>query len=500
MHAKNHRSHLLHRILGYAAAIGAALLLFAWIRWLGADLSAPAPPPGQELFSHNAASQGFDTLLHVLLALAVIIIVARLTGVLFQRLHQPAVIGEVIAGIVLGPSLLGALWPAASAYLLPADIVPMLSAIAQIGVVLFMFVVGVELNHAPVRNAMNTVIAISHAGIIVPFLLGSALSLILYQGYATSDVPFGVFVLFMGISMSVTAFPVLARILFDRGIQNTRLGSIALSCAASGDVVAWCLLAIVISAAKADARAAVQTVLAAIAFVIFMLVVVRRVIAILVRREANKPQLSQSTLTTLLIALLVSAFFAERIGIHALFGAFLLGATIPHDSTLARNLVARLKDFIVVFFLPVYFAFTGLRTELGLLGSLSDWLFCGLIIAVASAGKFGGAVVAARLTGLRWREGAALGILMNTRGLMELIVLNIGLDMKVLSPTLFVMLVLMAIITTVATTPVLDWLNRDGRLFASLPAPQPTEGSARTLQAADEAAQEHLVETQLTGR
>jgi Kef-type K+ transport system membrane component KefB len=267
--------------------------------------------------------------------------------------------------------------------------------------------------------------------------------------------------------MSVTAFPVLARILFDRGIQHTRLGAIALSCAAAGDVVAWCLLAIVISAAKADSRAAVQTILAAAVFVVFMLVVVRRLTAILVRREADKPEISQSTLTLLLIALLASAFLAERIGIHALFGAFLLGATIPHDSTLARNLVSRLKDFIVVFFLPVYFAFTGLRTELGLLGSSTDWLFCGVIIAVASTGKFGGGLVAARLTGLRWREGAALGILLNTRGLMELIVLNIGLDMNVLSPTLFVMLVLMAIVTTLATTPILDWLNRDGRLFAS---------------------------------
>jgi Kef-type K+ transport system membrane component KefB len=485
MVANNGHRRVLYAVLGYGAASLAALVIFVWIRGLGADLAAPPPLPGQELFTHRAASSGVNTLLHVLLALAVIIVAARLTGMLFQHLRQPAVIGEVIAGIVLGPSVLGALWPEATAYLLPPTIVPTLGAIAQIGVVLFMFVVGVELNHAPIRRAMNTVVAISHAGIIVPFLLGSALALILYRTYATSDVPFGVFVLFMGISMSVTAFPVLARILFDRVIQQTRLGAIALSCAAVGDVVAWCLLAIVISVAKSDPRAGVQTILSAAVFVVFMLVVVRRLIAKLVRREADKPELSQSTLTILLIALLGSAFIAERIGIHALFGAFLLGATIPHDSTLARNLVTRLKDFIVVFFLPVYFAFTGLRTELGLVGSSTDWLFCGLIIAIASMGKFGGGLLAARLTGLRWREGAALGILMNTRGLMELIVLNIGLDMKVLSPTLFVMLVLMAILTTLATTPILDWLNRDGRLFASTPIfavdePDPPQAQAYT--------------------
>ena len=497
MSAKQERRGVLYRVLGYTAASLAALILFFLIRGLGADLTAPPPLQGQALFTRSTENAGFNALLHLLLALTVIIVTARLAGAAFKHLRQPAVIGEVIAGIVLGPSLLGTLWPEASSYLLPSSIVPILGALSQIGVVLFMFVVGVELNHAPLRRSMHTVIAISHAGIIVPFLLGSALSLWLYRGYATSDVPFGVFVLFMGISMSVTAFPVLARILFDRGIQHSGLGSIALSCAASGDVAAWCLLAIVISAAKEDPGAAIQTILAAVLFVAFILLVVRRSMSTLVLREAHREQLSQGTLTTLLIALLTSAFIAERIGLHALFGAFLLGATIPHDSALARNLVARLKDFVVVFFLPVYFAFTGLRTEIGLIGTAGDWLVCGCIIAVASAGKFGGGSVAARLTGQRWRAAAGLGILLNTRGLMELIVLNIGLDMKVLSPRLFVMLVLMAIVTTLATTPILDWLNRDGRLFAT---PPPSGDSAGALQTADEAAEKHLVETQLTSR
>jgi len=460
--------HTLRIIVGYGAVVVAAVVLFLWMRSLGAELVAPAPVLHQQLYGQAAETRKLDTLLHVLLALAVVILAARAVGFVFRRLGQPPVIGEVIAGIFLGPSLLGHFWPAASAYVLPQGIAPFISVIAQIGVILYMFLVGVELNPSHLRRSPNAVLAISLSSIAVPFLLGSALSLFLYPIFATSDVPFAVFFLFMGISMSVTAFPVLARILTDRGMHRSQLGAMALTCAAVGDAAAWCLLAFVVSVAKANMDDAVRTLALSLVFLAFVLLVVRRLVRRVARREEGKAETSQGTMGMIFVALLLSAFAAEWIGIHALFGAFILGATVPHDSALARNLTRQLRDVAVVFFLPAYFAFTGMRTDIGLVTGIEQWLMCGLIVVVASLGKFGGSFLAARVAGLRWRESAALGILMNTRGLMELIVLNIGLDLKVLSPTLFAILVLMAIITTVATTPILDRLNRDRSLLDSV--------------------------------
>ncbi len=458
-------NHAVRIAIGYGIVIVAAVALFVLIRSFGSGLVAPAPSPHQELFGQAADAQTPGTLLHVLLAFAVVIVAARAVGVVFGRLGQPPVIGEVIAGILLGPSLLGHFWPTGFAYVLPSGITPVISVIAQIGVILYMFLVGVELNPSYLRRNSNAVVAISHSSIVFPFVLGSALSLFLYPIYSTSDVPFGVFLLFMGISMSVTAFPVLARILTDRGMHRSRLGTIAVTCAAIVDVTAWCLLAFVVSAAKAHVGEAFQTFALSVLFVAFVLLVPRRLMGALARRMEGRVEISHGTMAMVLAALLLSAFTAEWIGIHALFGAFILGAVVPHDSTLARDLTRRLHDVTVVFFLPAYFAFTGMRTQIGLIDGIEHWIICGLIIVVASLGKFGGSYVAARFAGLRSRESAALGVLLNTRGLMELVVLNIGLDLKVLSPTLYAMLVLMAIATTVATTPILDRLNRDRRLF-----------------------------------
>lgn len=466
--------------LGYGIVMVVALALFLWIRSVGLGLVAPAPAPDQPLYGQAGYSDQFDALLHVLLALAVIILAARTLGFLFQLFAQPPVLAEVIAGIVLGPSLLGYFWPTAAAYVLPDSIGPSINAIAQIGVVLYMFLVGVELNPAYLRRSSNVVLAVSHSSIVLPFLLGCLLSLLLYPMFATSDVPFGVFVLFMGVSMSITAFPVLVRILTDRGMHRSRIGAIALACAAVDDVTAWCLLAFVVGIAKANVSDAIRTFALSFVFVAVMLLFVRRVVRGIAQREEGKAEISQGRFSLILIALLVSAFTAEWIGIHALFGAFLLGATVPHDCALARHLMRRLRDAAVVFFLPVYFAFTGMRTDITLLGSVEQWLICSLIILVASLGKFGGSFAAARLTGLPWRESAALGVLMNTRGLMELIVLNIGLDMKVLSPTLFAMLVLMAVVTTVATTPVIDRLMRE-RSAPGKPEIDQPEGAVRDM-------------------
>jgi len=455
----------------YALMLAGAVLAFLWIRRQGEMLVAP-PPSGPAFSGASAGADsappaaggaaasrsGGDVLPHVLLALAVILVAARVVGLVFRRLGQPPVVGEVLAGILLGPSLLGRVSPAALAYLLPPQVAPFLGIIAQVGIILFMFLVGVELDPGLMRNRTQATVAISHASIIVPFVLGALLALPLYPRLATRDVPFTAFALFLGVSMSITAFPVLARILTDRGIQRTRLGVMALTCAAVNDVTAWCLLAFVVSVVRAQSGSALVTVLLTAGYVGLLLGVARPVVERLVRVVDHRGT-TQGVMTVTFVALLLSALITEAIGVHAIFGAFVLGVLVPHDSRIARQLRAQLEGLVLVLLLPAFFAFTGLRTQVGLVHG-AGWLLCGLIILVASLGKFGGSAAAARLTGLSWHDAASLGVLMNTRGLVELIVLDIGLDLHVLSPALFAMLVLMALATTMATTPVLALLQR----------------------------------------
>jgi Kef-type K+ transport system membrane component KefB len=451
--------------VAYLAMLGVTAALFFWIRSQGTNLGAPAPAAQAPRFGTAAgeAAKG-GSFLHVLIALIVIIATARLVGALFKYIEQPPVIGEVIAGILLGPSLLGHLAPEAAAYLLPPSISPHLNLLAQIGVILFMFLVGLDLDTRHLSQGTHSTIAISHASIVTPFLLGSGLALWLYPRLSSSDVPFTAFALFIGVAMSITAFPVLARILTDRGIHKTPLGTIALTCAAVDDVTAWCLLAFLVGIVQSRLEGAAHTVLLTFAYIGFVIVLVRPLLGRLVKKVEQEGRLTQSVSAGLFVALLLSALATELIGIHALFGAFLLGAVIPSESRLARELTTRLHDLVVVFLLPAFFAYTGLRTEIGLVHGLNQWLICGAIILVACLGKFGGTAVAARLTGLPWRESSALGILMNTRGLMQLIVLNLGLDLKVLSPTLFAMMVIMAVVTTVMTTPILHFLHADNEV------------------------------------
>ena len=397
---------------------------------------------------------------HVLLALVVIIVVARSLGSAFRRFHQPAVIGEMVAGVVLGPSLLGCLSPAAASFLLPSEVASYLGVIAQIGVVLFIFLVGLELDATVVRQRPTAAVAVSIASIALPFGLGAVLAAQVYERLAPRGVPLHVFALFLGVSMSVTAFPVLARILTDRRLQKTSLGVLALTCAAFNDVVAWCLLAIVVGVAQAEPSRAAVTVALSVVFVAVMLLVVRPLALRLVRSYEGRRHDPQTMLGAALVGLLICAIVTEVIGIHALFGAFAFGAIIPHDSELARDVEARLTDVVVVLLLPVFFAFTGMRMQIGLVQGVGSWLLCALIIVVATAGKVGGAFVAARLSGVERREALSLGVLMNTRGLMELIALNVGLDLGVVSPTLFAMLVLMALVTTFATSPILALVRR----------------------------------------
>ena len=399
-------------------------------------------------------------LVKVLVALTVIMITARIVGALFARFHQPAVIGEVVGGILLGPSLLGRIAPDAAAVVLPADAAPILSVIAQLGVILYMFLVGLELDLAVLKTRARTTIAISNASIILPFALGLALAWAVYGEFAPAGVSFVPFALFLGVSMSITAFPVLARILGDHGLQRTPMGMLALTCAAIGDVTAWCLLSLVVSVTEATPRAAIVTFVLTAAYIGLMLTVGRALMTRVVARLDRSTRAGEQSLSIVLAAVLLSAVATEFIGVHAIFGAFLIGAIVPHESRMAQLAREKIEDVVRVLLLPAFFAFTGLRTQIGLLQGVDDWLMCLLIIAVATAGKFGGATLAARICGIDWRDSAALGILMNTRGLVELIVLNIGLDLGVVTPRLFTMLVLMALVTTVMTSPILMALLR----------------------------------------
>ena len=320
-----------------------------------------------------------------------------------------------------------------------------------------MFLVGLELNAGLLGKQGHVALAISHASMVFPFVLGAALAIWLYPLLSSSDVRFTAFALFLSVAMSVTAFPVLARILTDRQLAKTELGTMALACAATDDVTAWCLLALVVGVAQSQLASAIGVAAMTIAYIVLMFWLVRPIAGRLLARFSGDG-LTTGVMAVLLASVLLSAMATEAIGIHAIFGAFLFGAVIPHDSPVADELVRKLEGFVTAFLLPAYFAFTGMRTEIGLVDTPTQWLICLAIIAVATLGKFGGTLAAARLTGLDWRTGASLGILMNTRGLMELIVLNIGLDLKIISPTLFAMMVMMAIVTTIATSPILQWL------------------------------------------
>jgi Kef-type K+ transport system membrane component KefB len=463
-------------VLGYSVMIGGMIVIFMLIRAYGETLTAVTAPITTD--GHAPADAG--AVGHVLLALLIIIVLARLLGNAFRVLHQPPVIGEIIAGILLGPSFLARVAPSVSAYLLPASIAPFLNILSQVGVVLYMFLVGLDLDPGLLRHRGHAAVAISHASIIAPFLLGAALSLHVYPRLATTGVRFTSFALFLGVSMSVTAFPVLARILTDRGIHKTRMGAIALTCAAVDDVTAWCMLAFVVAIIQSHTAGFVTTFGGALAFIAAMLFVVRPLMARLTLVYGNRGRLTQGLMAIVFVALLLSAWATDLIGIHAVFGAFALGAMIPHDSGLARDLTDRLEDLLLVLLLPAFFAYTGLRTQIGLVSGPEQWLLCALIILVASAGKFAGSAIAARLTGLGWRDASALGVLMNTRGLVELIVLNIGLDFGVISPAVFAMLVLMALVTTFSTTPVLDLISSELTEDRSAQAQAPSVGVSGT--------------------
>ncbi len=406
----------------------------------------------------------------LMFALATVLLVGRCLGQMCQWLNQPAVIGEVLAGIALGPSLLGAIFPPATATLFPDTVMPALGVIAQFGVILYMLNVGLEFDISALRSKGHQSLAISHGSIILPMILGCMAAIGLYPSLAGETASFTPFVLFVGVSLSITAFPVLARILADRGMSQTPLGVMALTCAAADDVTAWCLLAIVIGIVQSTAADALWVVSCAVIFCLVMLLAFKPLLTRLITPSTLvEPQNSAASATVenrtssqvifLLAMGLISAGITDMIGIHALFGAFLFGALISHQSAAGKGLARLLNSFAPVM-LPAFFAITGLRTQIGLLSSFADVLICLTLIALAILGKFGGSYLAARWSNVSHFDALRIGSLMNTRGLMELIVLNLGLDLGVLSPKLFTMLVIMAIVTTMMTGPWLAWIDR----------------------------------------
>ena len=396
----------------------------------------------------------------LLVQIVTIIFVARFFGWICKKIGQPTVIGEMIAGIVLGPSLVGTYLPEYSALLFPDGSKGNLQFLSQIGLILFMYVVGMELDLSALKNKAKDAVIISHASIIIPFTLGLGLAYFIYTQFAPEGVEFMAFGLFMGIAMSITAFPVLARIVQERGLHRTRIGAMVITCAAADDVTAWCILAAVIAIVKAGSFVSSLYIIGlSIAYVFLMLLVVKPFLKKIGELFSNRENITKPVVAIFFLTLLISAYTTEIIGIHALFGAFMAGAIMPENMRFRSIFIEKVEDVSQVMLLPLFFVFTGLNTNIGLLNDASMWKVCGLIIAVAVVGKFVGSALTARFVGQNWRDSLTIGALMNTRGLMELIVLNIGLELGVLSAEIFSMMVIMALATTFMTGPALDLIG-----------------------------------------
>ena len=399
-----------------------------------------------------------DIVVLVLIQILVVIGGSRLVGWMFRSIKQPLVIGEIVAGIALGPSLLGWLAPSLAAELFPKITLPFLNLLSQIGLIFFMFLIGLELDPKYLKGNLKVAVITSGVSILVPFSLATILAIFIYPILSPSTVSFAAFSLFLGAAMSITAFPVLARIITESNLQNTRLGTLALTCAAVDDVVAWCLLAVAIAVTRTNSIAgAIPTIVYSVLYIGLMLTLGRWLLKALATYYDRTTKLPQLMLAGIYMGVVTSALITEAIGIHLIFGAFLLGAAMPKSPGLVREIAEKTEDFVLIFLLPVFFAYSGLKTQIGLLNTPRLWLLCSAILGVAIIGKYFGTYYAARSCKIEKREASALGWLMNTRGLTELIVLNIGLDLGVISPLLFTMLVIMALVTTFMTSPLLEW-------------------------------------------
>jgi len=453
--------------LFYLSVTGGFTVLIYWILTRGKLLERGKIGGVSEIGSSSwnefltSLQDNFQDPLAILLAqIVMIILVARLFGWIFKKIGQPTVIGEIIAGIVLGPSLVGFYFPGFSAALFPVESLGNLKFLSQIGLILFMFVIGMELDIKVLKNKASEAIVISHASIVIPFALGIGLSYFVYNQFAPAGVEFLSFSLFMGIAMSITAFPVLARIVQERGIHKTRLGAIVITCAAADDITAWCLLAVVIAIVKAgNFVGSLYVISLAVAYVLVMVFIVKPFLKRIGDLYGSKDSIGKPVMAIFFLFLILSSYATEVIGIHALFGAFMMGSIMPDVSKFRMIFIEKVEDVSVILLLPLFFVYTGLQTEIGLINDPYLWKVTAAIIAVAVIGKFLGSALAARFVGQNWKNSLTIGALMNTRGLMELIVLNIGLELKVLTPEVFAMMVIMALVTTFMTGPALDFIN-----------------------------------------
>ena len=457
----------LKNTLFYILVTGGFTTLMYWIveqgKLLEVGRKIVSPSSTDTLFTQFLSSL-FHNLQHpvalLLMQIITIVLVARIFGWIFRKIGQPTVIGEIIAGIALGPSLFGLYFPDLNHSLFPVESLGNLQVLSQVGLILFMYVIGMELDLKVLKNKANDAVVISHASIVIPFALGIGLSYFIYHEFAPQGVEFLSFALFMGIAMSITAFPVLARIVQERGIHKTRLGTIVITCAAADDITAWCLLAAVIAIVKAGTFVSSLYIIAlAVVYVLAMLFVVKPFLKRIGDLYANKGNLNKPVVAIFFLTVIVSAYSTEVIGIHALFGAFMAGAIMPESAKFRNIFIEKVEDVAVILLLPLFFVFTGLRTEIGLINEPYLWKITGYIILVAVIGKFLGSALAARFVGQNWRDSLTIGALMNTRGLMELVVLNIGYELGVLSPKVFTMMVIMALVTTFMTGPALDIIN-----------------------------------------
>jgi Kef-type K+ transport system membrane component KefB len=448
-------------IAGYLCLVGLPLLVFLAIVNSGGTFAQPAlvlPPPTIKAAPANGpiVSGSFLLMFQIILILAA----TRIAGTAFRRIGQPQVIGEMVAGVMLGPSVAGWFSPAVSEAVFPASSLGQLEVLSQLGLVVFMFLVGVSLDTDSLREHCHVAILTSHVSIVMPLVLGTALASLLYPSFAGGGVGFPAFALFMGTAMSITAFPVLARILSERNLLRSGAGTLAIACAAVDDVTGWCILAYITVLIRTS-RSVVPmslTILGSLMFAALMVFAVRRFLSRF--EDLFEPaEAADRILVPIVLFLLVSSLTTEFLGVHPLFGSFLAGAVMPKSHRTRAYLQGRLEPFCLAVLMPLFFAFTGLRTNLGLLRDSAMWKVFGLIVTVAVAGKLGGATIAARLAGFGWRDSAAVGSLLNTRGLMELVILNIGLEVGILTPALYTLMVMMAILTTFMTAPLLHWLR-----------------------------------------
>jgi Kef-type K+ transport system membrane component KefB len=429
--------------------------------------TASSLPPSGEKVTGTKQRQSFGHLVALFfLAAAVVMVVARLFGTLAVRIHQPRVMGEVIAGILLGPTLLGWIAPGLQAALFSTDVLPAFGVAANLGLIFYMFLIGLEVDTRQLRGRMTQAAAISNASVALPMILGIAIALPIYK-LIGPDKKFVAFALFMGVAMSITAFPVLGRILAERRMLKRPLGALTLTCAAIDDVTAWFLIALATAVATAGTSSEVlKTILEAAAFTFLMLVLVRRVLTRVSTAFDEAGRVPGGWVAAIFAGILLSAYATETIGIAVIFGAFIMGLIMPRNAGLTEDVTRRVEDYVIVLLLPLFFAYTGLRTNIGLLDRPVLWGITLALIVVAIAGKLFGAMIAARVTGFDWRASAVIGTLMNTRGLTELIVLNLALEKGVISDALFAALVLMALVTTFMAGPMLRLLDRENRYGA----------------------------------